>query len=310
MEVILLILAATYAVSGKHRKDTSIAAYKAGKEPPGLVKARLRHEAGGGRFSTRPGKEKTPKGPGATRLLIASRWAAACEKAKTKSEDDLRRWHAWYQEQAPDRDQAWRDKQQRKMQRRADRLDKWQGRWTRTKTATAGIKDKLGRTGESGENSQHGEATTSDSSDQPAQQPETTAQSGTSGQNESSPTGSNTPAEPGPTSLHTGSTAAIPTHSTETTSGGAVYQQGAATLHNHADEVDGYDKALTALGQDLESRGWGAEVHGPLSDMHTKLQNVAARYRDLAEKAKHQGDNVNDSYDEAPWAPDREALTQ
>ena len=63
VEVILLILAATYAVSGKHTKDTSLAAYKAGKEPPGLVKARLRHEAGGGRFVTRPGKDKQqPKG--------------------------------------------------------------------------------------------------------------------------------------------------------------------------------------------------------------------------------------------------------
>lgn len=301
MEPILLIMAATYVISGKHSKDTAQSAYKAGKEPPGLVKARLRHEAGGGRFRTRPGKDKQPKGPGAGRLLIASRWSVACEKAKTKQEDKLRRWQAWYEEQAPDRDQAWRDKQTKKMNNRAERLDKWQGRWTRTKTAAAGAKDAA-------------RATLSSNKDDATEQP---AESSTSEQPDQSPAPEPEPA-PEPAAADTGADApANPPASSPSTNtsssqqeGDAVYQSGASTMHNHANEVEGYRKALTALGQDMADVNWGAEVHGPLADMHTKLKSVAARYRNLAETVKHQGDAVNDAYDEAPWSPDHKVLTQ
>lgn len=304
VEVILLILAATYAVSGKHTKDTSLAAYKAGKEPPGLVKARLRHEAGGGRFVTRPGKDKQqPKGPGATRLLIASRWANACEKSKTRGEDKLKRWQAWYDERAPHRDKAWRDKQNRKMDKRAERLDKWQGRWTRTKNAKDAAKDAFSRRGEESEPEASSAGNTPE---QPAEQ---------------QPSKSDEPLKVEfPTVNANERIDKLADHdrrvkearsSTNTTEeGDAVYTSGAATMHNHAAEVEGYQKALTALGQDMADVKWGAEVHGPLADMHTKLKSVAARYRNLAETVKHQGDNVNDAYDDAPWSPDHQVLTQ
>ncbi len=300
MEPILLIAAVTYMVSGKYGKDTAQSAYKAGKEPPGLVKARLRHEAGGGRFRTRPGKDKKePKGPGATRLLLASRWAGACEKSKTKQEDKLRRWHAWYQERAPHRDQAWRDKQRKKLNNRAERLDKWQGRWTSTKSAAAGAKEAVKGALSSNKDTESEKPAAETASEQPNQQhapepaPEPTA----------AEAGADAPANPPSSSQPTNT-------SSSQQEGDAVYKSGASTMQNHAAEVEGYQKALTSLGEDMADVGWGNEVHTPLADMHTKLKSVAVRYRNLAETVKHQGDAVNDSYDEAPWSPDHKVLTQ
>lgn len=320
MEILLLIVAATYAISGKHQKDTSVAAYKAGKEPPGLVKARMRHEAGGGRFATSPGKDRTPKGPGATRLLLASRWAGACEKAKTRGEDKLKRWQAWYQEQAPERDEQWREKQRRKMQRRTERLEKWQDRWTNAKTADSSTQDtdeSLSETPIQPDQPDESPSTggqTTDPSEEAQAQPDTESESEHADRvvtSDDNPEGAAQPQNPQENaSTAGGSTSTADTATTASIGELMDYQQGAATLNNHADEVDGYDTALSGLGQDMESVGWGAEVHGPLSDMHTKLQNVSARYRDLAENVKHQGDSVNDAYDDAPWAPDRAALTQ
>lgn len=328
MEIILMILAASYMVGGKHSKDTSLAAYRAGKEPPGLVKARLRHEAGGGRFVTRPGKDKQPKGPGATRLLIASRWANACHKSKIRGEDKLKRWQAWYDERSPHRDKAWRDKQQRKIERRADRLDRWQGRWTATKDAA---KNAVSRRSDEDTDAVTDEAQQPDavSTDTVPEQPGPHQQPAQTDKPlkiefptvDAAEGLKNSPQRPWPErpsatesaqvlqeSNQAAKAADTTTHTSE--QGGAVYESGASEMHNHADEVDGYEKALTGLGQDMQTVGWGAVVHAPLADMHTKLQSVSGRYRNLAETVKHQGDTVNDAYDEAPWSPDRDVLTQ
>src|SRR5690606_18861930 len=111
VEIFILCAAVAYMFTGKFNKDTAQAAYKAGHEPPGVVKARMRHERGGG-VRTPAG---TPKGRGATRLMLAQRWANACEKAKDKQDDKHRRWRAWFAEQAPQRDQQWREKQANKI---------------------------------------------------------------------------------------------------------------------------------------------------------------------------------------------------
>lgn len=288
MEILLICFAVAYMVTAKFTADTAQAAYKAGKEPPGVEKARRRHARGGGRRSPRTGK---PQGPGAARMVAATKWSQSCEKAKDRMEDKHQRWRAWYAEQAPHRDQQWRDKQRKRLEKRADRLDKWQSRWTRTKDAvnpnvrkaeTAAWQENYDRDLAADEAATEGEV------------PDPT---------------------PGTDSCAAGTTPGtaapeISTPSTDTTGGALVYQDAAAQLHNHADEVEGYQNALTMLGDEMEAEGWGAEVHTPLSEMHTSLQQVAGRYRDLAEQIKQQGDNVNDAYDDAPWAPDKAALTR
>ncbi len=79
----------------KGRTDT--AAYSNGKEPPGLARARMRHEAGGG-ARTASGR---PTGRGAFGLLVASRWAEACRAAQHRGEHRAARRRAWFDETAP-----------------------------------------------------------------------------------------------------------------------------------------------------------------------------------------------------------------
>lgn len=98
----------------KGRTDT--AAYSNGKEPPGLVRARMRHAAGGG---ARTGSGR-PVGRGAFGLLVSSRWASACRAAQHRGEHRAARRRAWFDETAPQRDQRWREAQRRRLDR-ADR---------------------------------------------------------------------------------------------------------------------------------------------------------------------------------------------
>src|SRR5699024_8922474 len=116
-------------IGGKFDKDKTQAAYKAGKEPPGLAKARMRHESGGGLIRKSPGGAKNqkgkPAGHGAMRLALSQRWSQACEKSQDRAADKHRRWRQWYSEQAPERDQAWRDKQSRRIEKSQNRADKF-----------------------------------------------------------------------------------------------------------------------------------------------------------------------------------------
>ncbi|WP_431879175.1 hypothetical protein [Amycolatopsis sacchari] len=97
------------------------AAYANGKEPPGVTKARLRHEAGGG-ARTASGR---PKGKGAFRLMMADRWANACEAVRQHGEHKARRRRAWYEETAPLRDAAWREKQLAKLEKKNAARARW-----------------------------------------------------------------------------------------------------------------------------------------------------------------------------------------
>src|SRR5690606_40614572 len=49
-----------------------------------------------------------------------------CQKAADRQHDKLRRWRAWYAEQAPQRDEQWRAKQRAKLQRRQRRLQRFE----------------------------------------------------------------------------------------------------------------------------------------------------------------------------------------
>jgi outer membrane biosynthesis protein TonB len=103
----------------KGKVDT--AAYASGKESPGVAKARMRHESGGGGRSA----SGRPKGKGAFRLMLADRWANACESARQRGEHKAKRRRAWFAETAPQRDAAWREKQLRKLGRADDARRKW-----------------------------------------------------------------------------------------------------------------------------------------------------------------------------------------
>lgn len=313
MEILLICFAVAFMATGKFQKDTAQAAYKAGKEPPGLQKARMRHERGGARHSPKTGK---PKGPGSTRMIAATKWGHACEKAKDRMEDRHRRWRAWYQEQAPQRDQQWREKQQRRLEKRGQRLDKWQSRWTQTKdtlnpAARAREDEAWQRNAEPDQDSPAatGEADESDESDEAAAAAPGVPETDEPGEADTEPAETEHTAADQPSPA--GAAATQPDSNTNLTEGGAtVYDQAAQELNNHGDEAEGYQQALAQLGDEMGGAGWGAEVHAPLSEMHTQLAQVAGRYRDLAEQIKHQGDQVNDAYDEAPWAPDKHALVQ
>lgn len=125
MELFLMCIAVAYTLTGKFNKDTAQSAYKAGKEPPGLVKARMRHESGGGNWKpTKSGKSK-PAGKGGARLVLASKWAQACEKTKDRSDAKHRAWRAWFAEQADEHDQQWRDKQARRIAKSEQRAEQF-----------------------------------------------------------------------------------------------------------------------------------------------------------------------------------------
>lgn len=397
MELLLICAAIAYTLTGKFSKDTNQAAYKAGKEPPGLARARMRHESGGG--ARKPSGK--PAGKGATRLLLSQRWSHACEKAKDRADDKHRRWQAWYAEQAPHRDEQWRGKQEKRLansKRRADKFAQARGMasptawredraekhaWdenTRHDTSgndtvsagAAGETDltthqrKGNRSGaalstDSVTPNQHGKSYDARGFDITDPAPNAAGRTGViepESMRYQNPPSPGTPAEE---AVHDSSVSGIPPGAIEamqakrrqevkdemgyipsagtfnrvsrdidarkmaehlkasdaqsgrapsetTSSGGNLYQQQSGELTNHAEEVDGYRQAISQLADELESRGWGSEVHGALSDMQTSLSTVASRYRDTAEDIHQQGDAASDAYDDAPWAPDRDAL--
>lgn len=115
----------------KGRTDT--AAYNSGKEPPGLVRARMRYAAGGG---ARTGSGR-PVGRGAFGLLVASRWAEACRAAQHRGEHRAARRRAWFDETAPQRDARWRETQRRRL----DRADRARARWAAARGLTTSTDD-------------------------------------------------------------------------------------------------------------------------------------------------------------------------
>lgn len=325
MELALICLAVAFMVTGKHQKDTAQAAYKAGKEPPGLQKARMRHEKGGGRFKPARGGGQQPAGPGAARRTIATRWGHACEKARDRMEDKHQRWRAWYAEQAPQRDESWREKQQRRLDKRGQRLERFQCGWTRTK-------DSLNPSARACEDAAWNENTArspydcltpaeaaareaarQEAAGQEADAQEAASalkapvQSGTQGSTpvpdgEQPQTGSESaPAEQPATTV-------LNSQNTNQTGGQTVYADAADRLHAAAEQIEQYRADLAAMGDGLEAKGWGVEVHGPVSDMDQHLADVAGGYRDLAGQMQTQGDSVNDAHDAHPYVPGGDAV--
>lgn len=119
MEAIFLACMVISYFLTKGKVDST--AYANGKEPPGVAKARMRHEAGGG-GRTASGR---PTGKGAFRLMAASRWANACLATKQRADHKAARRRAWYAETAPLKDAEWRAKQLRKLDKGDGIRAKW-----------------------------------------------------------------------------------------------------------------------------------------------------------------------------------------
>ena len=392
MELFTLCLAIAYMVTGKFNKDTAIAAYQHGHEPPGLAKARMRHERRGGHYN----ESGRPVGPGSTRLLLSTWWSAACQKAADRQHDKLRRWRAWYAEQAPQRDEQWRAKQRAKLQRRQRRLQRFEHARGLISSIPERVRERQAwaenerrdRDREQAIEQVHRDAQQLRDHEQRSRDEQTTGpsledivqdvfgrlergeyelmsldvwddlppdakarirakaaergarlsdlwtggylraswpqkpQKPVPGINKSeSETAESSAEEPESASAttqqsarsdtaaaETSSSQASGTNATTDTEGVNVYQQAAQKLTKEADEIEQYNRAFQELADAMEAVGWGVEAHGPLADLRTTFEQVTAQYRELAEQMRHQGDQVNDAYDQAPWAPDRRVL--
>lgn len=326
----------------KGRTDT--AAYNSGKEPPGLVRARMRHDRGGG-ARTRSGR---PVGRGAFGLLVASRWAGACRAAQHRGEHRAARRRAWFDETAPQRDQRWRDTQRRRLDRADRARERWAAARGLTVTATGTddpSTDDPGRPDSSGTGGPGDPGSTGGvrpwvgrgarrHPDHPALgTDEGTGQGPGRGLDRGG-----RPSGPDPAGVFDGvidttdttDTTEVPvtTDNDSTTGGGPagapdrpdsptapsgtgvseMYEQAVARLTSAADEVAVFAANLAGFTDRLTGDGWGPEVTGPLAECGPVLSAWEAAYRDTAAAMKAQGDAGRAAYDQAPFVPGHHAV--
>ncbi|OLM28955.1 hypothetical protein Ae717Ps2_5924c [Pseudonocardia sp. Ae717_Ps2] len=296
----------------KGRTDT--AAYTAGKEPPGLARARMRHDAGGG-ARTPSGR---PVGRGAFGLLVASRWTEACRAAQHRAEHRAARRRAWYDATAPGRDERWRATQRRRL----ERADRARARWAQARGLTTGV-GSSGRTDRAGRavpepwgrrrpgtgpaavaggaavtaTDDPGPPTSAGDTPVPGPAPDGVDNTGTD-TDDTDPTTSPGPAAP-----------ILATTSTTTASGGhGMYETAVARLTAAAEACGLYQSQLSGFVDRLAGQGWGGQVTGPLTDSLTGLAAAEASYRDLAGQMRAQGDQGRDAYEAAPYVPGPHAV--
>ena len=319
----------------KGKVDT--AAYASGKESPGVAKARMRHEGGGGGRSA----SGRPKGKGAFRLMLADRWANACEASRQRGEHKAKRRRAWYDETAPLKDEKWREK---KLQRLRN-AETARNRWARDRGLIdlSEFRDRKAEEEAWKENERRNAEAAAAASTDPAAAP---AATGTDETDSAKPTDPATPetkptdpaegtdedtkadpaeaakaeepaaagTDPAPVEAGTGedaktdkpaeapATAETPaTNGTEGTTN--VYEQAVTRLIAEADVVAEYRSDLAAFADTLDGKKWGTEVTGPIKDMDGQLAAIEGDYRDLAGQMKHQGDQGAAAHEQAPWVP-------
>ncbi|WP_226353141.1 hypothetical protein [Pseudonocardia sp. ICBG601] len=315
----------------KGRTDT--AAYSNGKEPPGLARARMRHEnAGGARTSS-----GRPTGRGAFGLLVASRWAEACRAAQHRGEHRAARRRAWFDETAPGRDERWRAVQQRRM----ERADRARARWAQARGlhpastsdsgAVGGVAGPAGapapqpwgrRRARPTADAAGAAGTTVTAPDDPGLPTPDSADSADSadgvgvevrgadpepgtGSAPASPTGPSPAADlPPDTTTPNASTGT----SSSSSGGDGMYEAAVARLIAAADACGVYQTQLAAFTDRLAGDGWGDQVTGPLGDSLSGLNAAEGLYRGLAEQMRSQGDRGRDAYDQAPYVPGPHAV--
>ncbi|OLM09497.1 hypothetical protein Ae706Ps2_6395 [Pseudonocardia sp. Ae706_Ps2] len=304
----------------KGRTDT--AAYTAGKEPPGLARARMRHDAGGG---ARAGSGR-PVGRGAFGLLVASRWTEACRAAQHRAEHRAARRRAWFDATAPGRDERWRATQRRRLERAARARARWaQARGLTTTTGDSPISrtDRAGRAApepwgrraglrpasDTGGDTGGAAVTATDDPGPPTSAGDTPVPHPTPDDTvdtvdpDPDPDAADSTTSPGP------SGPTLATTSTTTASGGhGMYETAVARLTAAAEACGLYQSQLSGFVDRLAGQGWGGQVTGPLTDSLTGLAAAEASYRDLAGQMRAQGDQGRDAYEAAPYVPGPHAV--
>lgn len=300
----------------KGKVDTT--AYANGKESPGVAKARLRHEnRGGGRSAS-----GRPKGSGAFRLLLASRWDNACKSAAQRADHRAARRRDWFDRTKDSRDERWRAKMQRRLDRADQRRDGWVGRlsglrpdeYRSRRAEDAAWRENARRDAEAAQrNTTNDEVKPADPGTAPDPATERAARSrqdrpGTKPKPRlrsalvlprKAAVIATKPAGPSPQ----------PVGNAPTTEGNTnVYTRTVTGLIAEADKVAAWRRNLKALSDGLKAKGWGEAVTGPAADMDSELASIEGDYRNLAAQMKQQGDNGKAAYEQAPWVPSAEAV--
>lgn len=343
MELFLVCLAISYFFTKSH---TAGKAYDAGHEPPGVAKARMRHEAGGGGFS--PAGRR--RGPGAFRHAVASRWANACRESAARGEHRAGRRRDWYAETAPKRDEKWREKKLRRLDKADAARRNWSERmgvidldgWRERRAAAkvAGDEEEAWREKEqregAGSDRMAGEPAEASADtpltdpaddagssaapyggdgvvpqDRPDEHPPSrvagTATGGKQWAGETQPT-PRPPVRPGPAKP----AATTPPAGAVDVQGGvmAQYLRVVTILSDLASTCDGFAQQGVKLKQGLEGKGWGVEATSPLDGVGSNLTKASELYDTLAVEVRRQGDAASEALSNAPWVPDGRTLVQ
>jgi hypothetical protein len=313
MEPIFLTCMVLAYFFSKTKVDTT--AYANGKESPGVTKARLRHESGGGARSAKG----RPQGTGAFRLVLASRWANACEAARQRGDHKAKRRRDWFEKTKDDRDEKWQGKMQRRLERADERRSRWADRLAGLSPAEMRSRRKEDAAWR--ENAQRDaepvddEATVGDvTKATPDAVPDPAVNRKIQDQVRPGAKPTLRPRTPGPIGKPTagGGTGAgkspQPVGNAPTTEGqNNVYMDAVTKLTRAADGVAAWRNGLKQFGDGLEAKGWGQQVTGVIKDMITELNDIEGVYRDRAAQMKQQGDNGKAAYEQAPWVPSAEA---
>lgn len=298
----------------KGKVDT--AAYANGKESPAVAKARLRHEnrGGGHRASGRP------KGSGAFRLLLATRWDSACKTAAQRLDHRAARRRDWFDRTKDSRDQRWNDKMQRRLERADKRRDRWAGllaglhptEFRRRRDEEQAWRENARRDADAAQRETPDSTATADPKtaanpamnrarrplDKPGTKPTQRLKSalilprkpliiGGSGTGKSPTPVGNAPTTEGTTN---------------------VYENAVTRLIAYADQIAAWRRGLKHLSDGLKAKGWGTAVTGPTADMDSELAVIEGDYRNLAAQMKQQGDNGKEAYEQNPWVPSAEVV--
>lgn len=87
-----------------------------------------------------------------------------------------------------------------------------------------------------------------------------------------------------------------------------MYQDAVARLTAAADLAAQFRDELTVFADTLAGKGWGAQVAGPVQDMHARLTRIEGHYRDLGAQMHHQGERGASAYEQARYVPGPEAV--
>lgn len=316
MEPVFLTFVVLAYFLTKGKVDT--AAYANGKESPGVAKARLRHEKRGGGHSA----TGRPKGSGAFRLLLASRWDNACKAAAQRGDHRAARRRDWFERNKDSRDQRWRDKMQRRLDRADQRRDRWTGllaglhpdEFRSRRAEDAAWRENARRDAETAQrNTPSDEIKPSGPETAPEQATNRAARSrqdrpGTKPKSRLR-SALVLPRKAAVIATKPADTTPNPVGNAPTTEGNTnVYTSAVTRLTAEADRVAAWRHNLKALSDGLKAKGWGEAVTGPTADMDSELASIEGDYRNLAAQMKQQGDNGKAAYEQAPWVPSAEAV--